>query len=48
MFQGLHTLEFGAITNGWHIVFAFGVPVSILSMLSLVFVFLSRADNKSI
>jgi hypothetical protein len=48
MFQGLHILEFGAITNGWHIVFAFGVPVSILSMLSLVFVFLSRADNKSI
>lgn len=36
LFQGLRIVEFGAVTNGWHVVFAFGVPVSALSIVSLI------------
>jgi hypothetical protein len=38
--QGLHILEFGIITNGWYIILAFGIPVSALSLLGLIFIHL--------
>jgi hypothetical protein len=47
MFQGLQISRFAAATSGWHVVFGFGVPISILSMLGLVIVFFWHSNDKS-